>query len=105
MPNPDGILRLSMTTQNVIEIAKATDVLLVPSLVLENDGRGNYSVRVLGKDNKVEVRNVETGLTNNVMTEIRSGLREGEAVISTQMSSAEIADSLANPRSNRRPPR
>ena len=93
-----------MTTQNVIEIATAENVLLVPSLVLENDGHGNYTVRVLGKNNKVEVRKVETGLTNNVMTEIKSGLSEGESVIATQMSSSEIQDSLANPRSNRRPP-
>ena len=92
-----------MTTQNVIEIAGVKNVLIVPSLVLENDGRGNYAVRVLGKDNKVEVRKVEVGLTNNVMTEIRSGLAEGEQVISTQMSGAEIQNSLANPRSNRRP--
>ncbi len=103
VPNAEGILRIGMTTQNVIEIAGVKNVLVVPSLVLENDGRGNYAVRVLGKDNKVEVRKVEVGLTNNVMTEIRSGLAEGEQVISTQMSGAEIQNSLANPRSNRRP--
>lgn len=105
VPNADGILRIGMTTQNIIEIDSVKDVLVVPSLVLENDGRGNYTARVLGRDNKVEVRKVEVGLTNNVMTEIRSGLSEGEQVISTQMSGAEIRDSLANPRSNRRPPR
>ena len=44
----------------------------------------------------------EIGLTNNVMTEIRSGLNEGEKVIATEMSASELADRLANPRSNRR---
>ena len=102
VPNPDGVLRLSMTTQNVIEIAEVHDVLILPSLVIQTE-RGKSFVRVLGKDGKVETREVETGLTNNVMTEIRSGLREGEAVVATQMSAAEIQDSLANPRSNRRP--
>lgn len=104
VPNPDGILRLSMTTQNVIEIDRVSDVLLVPSLVIQSE-RGRHFVRVLGKDNTVETREVEVGLTNNVMTEIRSGLREGESVIATQMSASELMDSLANPRSNRRPPR
>ncbi len=99
--NPDGVLRLSMTTQNVIEIDKVSDVLLVPSLVIQSS-RGKNFVRVLGKNNQVETREVEVGLTNNVMTEIRSGLREGESVIATEMSAEELMDSLANPRSNRR---
>jgi len=96
--NPDGALRLGMTTQNIIEIARAGNVLLVPSLVIQNDGHGRYTVRVLHEGNRVEEREVETGLTNNVMTEIRSGLVEGEKVIATQMSASELKDSLARPR-------
>jgi len=102
VPNPDGILRLAMTTQNVIEIDFAKDVLLLPSLVIQSDGRGGHTVNVLTADNKVEKRKVETGINNNVMTEIRSGLKEGEKVVATQMSQSELADRLANPRSNRR---
>jgi len=102
VPNPDGILRLAMTTQNVIEIDSAKNVLLLPSLVIQSDGRGGHTVNVLTEDNKVEVRKVETGINNNVMTEIRSGLKEGEKVVATQMSQSELADRLANPRSNRR---
>jgi len=102
VPNPDGILRLAMTTQNVIEIDFAKDVLLLPSLVIQSDGRGGHTVNVLSADNTVEKRKVEVGINNNVMTEIRSGLKEGEKVIATQMSQSELADRLANPRSNRR---
>ena len=102
VPNPDGILRLAMTTQNVIEIDFAKDVLLLPSLVIQSDGRGGHTVNVLTADNKVEKRKVETGINNNVMTEIRSGLKEGEKVVATQISQSELADRLANPRSNRR---
>ncbi len=102
VPNPDGILRLAMTTQNVIEIDHAENVLLLPSLVVQSDGRGGHTVQLLKKDNTVEIRKVETGITNNVMTEIRSGLEEGDKVVATQMSASELADRLANPRSNRR---
>ena len=102
VPNPDGILRLAMTTQNVIEIDHAKDVLLLPSLVIQSDGRGGHSVNVLTPENKVEKRKVEIGINNNVMTEIRSGLEEGEKVVATQMSQSELKDRLANPRSNRR---
>ena len=49
-----------------------------------------------------EKRKVEIGINNNVMTEIRSGLEEGEKVVATQMSQSELKDRLANPRSNRR---
>ena len=51
---------------------------------------------------KVEKRKVEIRINNNVMTEIRSGLEEGEKVVATQMSQSELKDRLANPRSNRR---
>ena len=102
VPNPDGILRLAMTTQNVIEIDNAKNVLLLPSLVIQSDGRGGHSVNVLTPENKVEKRKVEIGINNNVMTEIRSGLEEGEKVVATQMSQSELKDRLANPRSNRR---
>ncbi|MBQ9105802.1 MAG: hypothetical protein IJY48_06725, partial [Mailhella sp.] len=102
VPNPDGILRLAMTTQNVIEIDHAENVLLLPSLVIQSDGRGGHTVQVLKDDNTVETRKVETGITNNVMTEIRSGLKEGEKIVATKMSASELADRLANPRSNRR---
>ena len=91
-----------MTTQNVIEIDHAKDVLLLPSLVIQSDGRGGHSVNVLTPENKVEKRKVEIGINNNVMTEIRSGLEEGEKVVATQMSQSELKDRLANPRSNRR---
>ena len=102
VPNPDGVLRLSMTTQNVIEIDYAENVLLLPSLVVQSDGHGGHSVRVLLDGGKVEERKVETGISNNVMTEIRSGLTEGEKVVATEMTASELADRLANPRSNRR---
>lgn len=102
VPNPDGLLRLGMTTQNVIDIAQANDVLMLPSLVIQTDKNGGKFVRVLSKNGVVETRAVDTGLTNNVLTEIRSGLKEGESVIATQMSSQEIMNSLANPRSSQR---
>ena len=51
---------------------------------------------------KVEKRKVEVGINNNVMTEIRSGLEEGEKGVATQMSQSELKDRLATPRSNRR---
>ena len=93
--NPDSLLLLNMTTQNVIEIAHASGVLMLPSLVIQNAGKGRHIVRVLRDNGRIEERDVETGLTNNVMTEIRSGVNEGEKVIAAQMSASELAESIA----------
>lgn len=103
VPNPNGLLRINMTAQTTIEIDRVDDVLIVPTMVVQSGRRGQATVQVLKDDSTVEARTVETGLTNNVMTEIRSGLQEGEKVIASQMSATELKASLANPRSNRRP--
>lgn len=95
--NPDSLLLLNMTTQNVIEIAHASKVLMLPSLVIQNS-RGKHTVRVLKDGGRIEEREVETGLSNNVMTEIRSGVSEGEKVIATQMTASELEESLSSPR-------
>ncbi len=101
VPNPDGLLRLGMTTQNVIEIDKAENVLAIPTITIQSKGRGKKFVRVL-QDGKPSEKEVQTGITNNVMTEIRSGLQEGDKVISTQMTETERKASLET-RGGRRP--
>ena len=90
-----------MTTQNVIEIDKAENVLAIPTITIQSKGRGKKFVRVLENGTPVE-KEVQTGITNNVMTEIRSGLAEGEQIISTQMTEDERKASLAT-RGGRRP--
>ncbi len=100
--NPDSLLLLNMTTQNVIEIAHVSDVLMLPTLVIQNNGRGKSTVRVLRENGIIEDREVETGINNNVMTEIRSGVREGERVVAAQMSASELQETLNNPPGTRR---
>ncbi|MBO6002480.1 MAG: efflux RND transporter periplasmic adaptor subunit [Mailhella sp.] len=93
VPNPDGVLRLGMTTQNVIEIDKAENVLAIPTITIQSGRRGKKFVQVLEGGSPVE-REVETGITNNVMTEIRSGLNEGDKVIANQMTQNELKESI-----------
>ncbi len=99
--NPDSLLLLNMTTQNVIEIAHAANVLMLPSLVIQKS-KGKRIVRVLKEGGDIEEREVETGLSNSVMTEIRSGVSEGEKVIAAQMTASELEESLASPRGRMR---
>lgn len=92
--NEDGRLRIGMTTQNTIVVSRARDVLIVPSIVLEKRaarGRTSYFVQVLTPAGTVEERAVETGVSDNLNTQIVSGLAEGERVVSSMMSQAEEA--------------
>ena len=92
--NPDGKLRIGMTSHCTIAIAKSDNVLRVPSVVVkERDGR-SY-VQVLEGGTPVD-RDIETGLTNRQFTEVKSGLKEGDQVIAAQMSQAEIDEQIKN---------
>jgi RND family efflux transporter MFP subunit len=55
------------------------DVLLVPNSAIKSNGNGQY-VEIL-TDNTPQSRTVETGISNDTMTEIVSGLKEGDRVV------------------------
>ena len=94
-------LRIGMTTQNVIYVDSAENVLTVPATALKGDGDNKY-VEVLTKDG-VQRRNVVTGVSDGLNVEIKQGVDEDEKVILARMSSAEISDKTTqSPRRGRR---
>lgn len=95
--NQDEQLRIGMTTQNTITIAHSDDVLSVSSMAVQKNGE-RYSVRVLNADNQVESREVEIGISDGVNTEIRSGLQEGDKVITGEMRQGESVGNSGNVR-------
>ena len=100
VPNADGKLRIGMTTQNVIYVESAEDVLTVPAMALKGDVDGKYvEVRTAVG---VERRPVITGVSDDLNVEIKKGVSEGEEVVIAKMSSAEISDKAANARGARR---
>lgn len=86
--NPEGKLRIGMLTQNTIHVSSAENVLIVPSITISSQ-QGKHFVRVLTDKKKVERREVETGISDGVFTEIKSGLNDGEQVISSEVSKGE----------------
>lgn len=80
VPNPRGRLRTYMTAEVHIVLGRAENVLTIPAMALERAGKG-WRVRVLKPDGTVERRRVEVGLNDKVTAEIRSGLEEGEKVV------------------------
>ena len=91
--NPDGTLRIGMTTQNTVILDSAKDAVIVPSIAIKKEN-GKSVVYVLKKDkdglDTAERREVQTGLTDSLKTQILSGVEEGEEVVTKQNSAAEI---------------
>lgn len=92
--NPDRTLRIGMTAQISIVLAKADDALLVPSQVLRlkpagkaplsGEHRANlgpqYQVPVLVNE-RVQYVDVTLGINNKINAEITSGLNAGDLVV------------------------
>lgn len=71
---------VGMNASTDIEVDKRSNVLLVPSQAITKNGNGKRWVKVV-VDDKVEEREVVTGVSNASQTEIKSGLTEGEKII------------------------
>jgi macrolide-specific efflux system membrane fusion protein len=98
--NPAGKLRIGMTVQSTITIDTAENVLMVPSIVIQQRGPHHFVNLMDGGGNPIE-RQVETGLSDNINTEIKSGLQEGDVVVSAQM----LAEEMGNANVRMRAPR
>lgn len=84
VPNPDHKLRISMTAQVTIVLNEVENALTLSSaLVTRKDPQGNVVVPVYDQaTEQITPRRIEVGLNNNVIAEIKSGLSEGEQVVS-----------------------
>ena len=101
VPNKDNVLHIGMTTENTIIINQAEKVLAVPKLAVKQRGGKQY-VRVLGENNQPQEKEIITGLSDNMNTEVKSGLGEGENVIISEAAAGETSDSVG--RGMGRPP-
>ncbi|MBF8722984.1 efflux RND transporter periplasmic adaptor subunit [Pseudomonas guariconensis] len=80
--NPDGALMAEMTTQVFFVAGQARQVLTAPLAALEDTAGDDLRLaQVLGRDGKVEQRQVRTGLSDRLRVQILDGLREGEHLV------------------------
>lgn len=84
VPNPENRLRIAMTAQVSLLLGEAKNTLLVPIQAVHKNADKKQQVQVLTGDNRVEIREVTTGITNNVDIQILSGLKVGEHVVLVQ---------------------
>ena len=97
--NPEGKLRIGMTTQNVIYVESAENVLTVPVTAIKNNNGQKY-VDVLTPKG-VQQRTIITGVSDGLNVEVKQGVVEGDEIVLAQMSSAEISNKLSNVRGPR----
>jgi HlyD family secretion protein len=80
---PDSVLKPGMTVQVQIAAATAKDALAVPASAVFKNADGTSFVLVGGADEKAHLRTVETGLHGAGEVQILSGIKDGEAVITS----------------------
>lgn len=94
--NKDNNLRIGMTTTNTIKVAEAKDVITIPTTALYKKG-DKYYVRTLGEKEVVEEKEVKIGINDDMNTEIKSGLKEGEKLILIEMKAGEVVNKSTRP--------
>jgi len=80
LTDPPVTVRAGMTADVTINVANATGVLTIPTAALRGTD-GAYSVLVLDATGQAIRKAVEVGLVTASLAEIKSGLTEGEAVV------------------------
>ncbi len=91
--NSSEKLRIGMTAQCAIRISAVHNALIVPNFAIQQEEQIKY-VLVLKDGGEPIKRVITTGLSDSMNTEIRSGLQVGEAVVTAQMSEAEVQASV-----------
>jgi RND family efflux transporter MFP subunit len=79
--NPDGKLLPGMFGQATIDLSTKVAAHTLPARAVRFDETGNAYVYVVGSDDTVTVTDVETGIDNGTVIEIRSGVEAGQRVI------------------------
>ncbi|CFQ33020.1 HlyD family secretion protein [Yersinia bercovieri] len=94
VPNPENRLRIGMTSQVSLLRENAKNTLLVPIQAVQKTEGKKQQVRVLSNSGQLEMREVKTGITDNVDIQILSGLKVGELVVLSQPSTKPAEDGI-----------
>ncbi|MEQ8268144.1 MAG: efflux RND transporter periplasmic adaptor subunit [Parvibaculum sp.] len=94
--NPDGKLMKDMTAQVFFLLGEAEDVIIVPVGAVSKDSEGKSFVTVMSEKG-LEQREVTAGIANRINVEIKSGLKEGETVVTGVETSGSSTSSSDGP--------
>jgi RND family efflux transporter MFP subunit len=91
--NKDLSLSPGMYANATLELERRENVLTVPLQAVIKNGNQN-SVLVVNRQNRVESRNVQLGLQGSLLAEVKSGLSEGDRVITGGQSKYQIGEEV-----------
>ncbi|MEK9282988.1 efflux RND transporter periplasmic adaptor subunit [Bradyrhizobium sp. ISRA442] len=91
VPNPDLSLRTYMTAEVHIVTGEASRVRTIPALAVTRRSDGRRTVRVASASGEIHEREVKIGLSDRTTVEIKSGLDEGERVVTGEASEMQTA--------------
>jgi len=80
-PNPKHVLLPGMFVHATVSQGSAANAMLVPAAGVTHNAQGNATAMVVGNDNKVVVRTVETKSMSGSNWIVTKGLADGERVI------------------------
>jgi macrolide-specific efflux system membrane fusion protein len=82
IPNPKRELKIQMTAQVFIVLARARAVMLIPAAAIGNASEGaEVKVQVLKPDGSLEPRTIKIGIKSEISAEVTDGLKENERVV------------------------
>jgi len=84
VPNPENRLRIAMTAQITLFVGETQNALLIPIQAIQKSDGDKQQVTILTDNGSLEIRQVRTGITNNVDIQILEGLKAGEKVVLSQ---------------------
>ncbi len=79
-PNPKALLRPGQYARVRAQIDERKNATVVPQRALK-DLQGQYQIAIVGKDDVIEMRNVEVGPTYGSVWVVEKGLQPGETVV------------------------
>lgn len=88
--NKDNVLRINMTTQVSISVEEEKAILIVPKISIKSDNQGKY-VRLL-YNNNVSKQYIKTGISDSINTQVLSGIKEGQVVITSEINDGDVID-------------
>lgn len=92
----DGFLKIGMTTQNTIIVNKAENVNFLTSSAIQKDKNNERFVWIL-KDKTPTKAKIKIGISDNLNTQILSGINKNDEIIISNPNKSENSKSIARP--------
>lgn len=99
VPNAQGLLVPGMFAEAILHLEERANVLAMLPTAISRE-HGNESVLVVTKEGRIERREIDTGIETADLVEVRTGLREGELVVSggrSQLKEGQLVDAKRQP--------